>query len=262
MTQRITVEGRRAWLKRYPAGRRRLRLGMLDATAQGLGLDPLRPPPHRGGGEALGIEKRRIEQLAALGVHVPEVIGEGEETLLLSDLGPTLSSRLRACRGDPERTDALVSSAISAIADVHLRGGYLGQPWPRNMTYDEGRIGFLDFEEDPLEVMGVEQAQARDWLLFIHGATRYYRDRPEALVGMLRQALGEAPAGVGEGVAEVGTRLQRLSRMLRWFGRVAQPLRQSLAILQKATLPLLLVALVLGVDWISDGDFDLLLALM
>lgn len=259
MTQRIVVAGEQAWLKRYPAGRRRLRLGALDATARRLGLDALRPPPHHGGDLASSLERRRIGQLAALGVHVPEVIGEGRGALLLSDMGPTLSSRLRENAGDPERTDAMVSAAIAAITDAHRQGAYLGQPWPRNMTYQDGKVGFLDFEEDPLDVMPLEQAQARDWLLFAHGTTRFYRDRPEVLAEMLRTALHAVPGDVAANVADVGTRLRPLSRLLRGLGGLARPLAQSLAVVRAATVPLLLlVALCLGVDWLSDGDFDLL----
>ncbi len=263
MTQRIMVAGEQAWLKRYPSGRRRLRLGALDATTRKMGLEPLRPPPHHGGDLASSVEKRRIEQLSSLGIHVPEILGEGAGTLLLSDLGPTLSSRLRECVDDPTHTDALVSAAIAAIVEVHRRGAYLGQPWPRNMTYRDGRVGFLDFEEDPLEVMTLEQAQARDWLLFAHGTTRFYRNRPEVLVGMLRGALQAVPGHVAENMADVGARLRPLSRLLKGLGSLAGPLALSLKVIRAAAVPLLLLfALSIGVDWLSDGDLDLLEALI
>lgn len=259
MTQSMVVAGSPAWLKRYAAGRRRLRLAALDAVACRLDLWPLRPPPHHGGTHARQVEARRIAQLDALGVRVPNIIGESSDALLLSDIGPTLASRMRDCAQEPARLDALTAAAIAAIAAAHRRGAYLGQPWPRNLTLHDGEVGFIDFEEDPLEVMTLEQAQARDWLLFAYGATGFYRDRPDALTRMLRQALREAPHEVITSVGRVGARLQPLTRVLDRFGLSAAAFSLSIMVIRSATAPVLvLLALLLGLDWLGDGDFDLL----
>lgn len=262
MTQRVLVNGELVWLKRYDSGRRSLRLGLLDVVARRLGLEPLRPPPHPGGTRAMRLERRRIEQLAAQGVHVPKVVEARPDALLLSDIGPSLSSRLRAC-DSPERLDGLVAAAAGAIRRAHDRGAYLGQPWPRNLTVQGDRIGFLDFEEDPLDVMPLAQAQARDWLLFAHGATRFYRERPDALAHILRDALRTAPAEVTGSMAAVGARLEPLTRRLRGLGTSARTLWRSTTVIRSATAPLLFAVTVwLGWDWLDDGQLDLLLLLM
>ena len=112
----IVVAGRDAWLKAYDQGdNRRLALGLLDAVARRLDIDALRPPPHPGGGAAKRIEARRIRELAALGVRVPRVLGEGESTLLLSDLGTTLATRLRDAGDDAAGVDALTARAVAAM---------------------------------------------------------------------------------------------------------------------------------------------------
>jgi hypothetical protein len=67
---------------------------------------------------------------------------------VLSDTGDSLNARLRQVRNDPALLDAMVSAALAAIADGHRKGAYFGQPVPRNMTWAEGKVGFLDFEED------------------------------------------------------------------------------------------------------------------
>ena len=254
----IVVSGRDAWLKAYEGGdTRRLSLGILDAIARGLDIDALRPPPHPGGGEAKRIEARRIAELDAQGVRVPRVLGEGASTLLLSDLGTTLAARLREADGDAARIDALTAQAIDAVAQAHARGAYFGQLVPRNITLDDaGCVGFIDFEEDPLEVMSLPQAQARDWLLFAFGMAKYYDGRTDALADMLSVVLQRAPE-VAAHAGRVG-RLQGLARQLSRLGRSARHVAHSILVVRAATvLPMLLVAVVLW-DLIDDGEIALL----
>ena len=252
----IVIAGRDAWLKAYDQGdNRRLALGLLDAVARRLDIDALRPPPHPGGGAAKRIEARRIRELAALGVRVPRVLGEGESTLLLSDIGATLAARLREA-ADAQTVDALTTRVIDAIADAHARGAYFGQLVPRNITLDDdGRVGFIDFEEDPLDVMSLPQAQARAWLLFAFGMAKYYDGRTDVLAGLLSAALQRAP-DVAAHAGRVG-RLGRLARILRRLGRSARQVAHSILVVRAATvLPMLLVAAQLW-DLIEDGELEL-----
>src|SRR5690606_20235183 len=124
--------------------------------------------------------------------------------LCVSDMGRTLAAQLRETAGDAAATDALARAAVSAIAAAHARGAYLGQPLPRNMTFGADGIGFLDFEEDPLEVMTLEQAQARDWVLFAFGMAKYYDRRPDALADIISEAVRIAPGEVTRHVRRVG----------------------------------------------------------
>ncbi|KAF1687516.1 serine/threonine protein phosphatase [Pseudoxanthomonas broegbernensis] len=261
--QSMRLAGRRAWIKRYGQGRRRLSLGSLDLVARKLDLPALRPPPHHGGPLAKETERRRIAELDALGVRVPEVLGENGDTLLLGDIGATLSTRLRAVRGDPQAMDGLVAKTIAAIADAHRRGAYLGQPLPRNITLDAGgAIGFIDFEEDPLEVMPLEQAQARDWLLFAFGMAKYYHDRPEALARMLGEVMRAGPPQVGRHARHVGMRLHGIARLARKLGRSARTFAHAVFVIHGATAWLALALMLLLIDWIGDGELDLLQAIV
>lgn len=254
----IVVAGHDAWLKAYEGGdSRKLGLGILDAIARGLDIEALRPPPHPGGGEAKQIEARRIAELEAQGVHVPRVLGEGASTLLLSNLGDTFAARLRAAGGDAAQIDALTSTVIDAIADAHARGAYFGQPLPRNITLDDsGRVGFIDFEEDPLDVMSLPQAQARDWLMFAFGMAKYYDGRTDVLADMLARVLQREPE-VAAHAGLVG-RLQGFAQRIGWLGRSARQVAHSILVVRAATVvPVLLVVAVLW-DWIEDGEIELL----
>lgn len=259
MTRPVIVDGARAWRKTYGRSRRRLRLAALRMLASRLDLPPLLPPPHRDGNAARLTEAARIRHLRAIGVRVPEILAESDRELVLTDLGPTLSAKLRQSDGEPRRTDAMVASAVEAIADAHRRGGYLSQAWPRNVTLSAGQVGFIDFEEDPGEVMSQEDAQARDWLLFAHGTMRYYRARPQALAGQLRPGLRDAGPGSVSAISDVAARLQPLATGVDSLRRSPGTLGQVLRVLRSA-LPVLagVLLLALGVDWLEDGHISLL----
>lgn len=258
MTQPVIVDGTRAWRKTYGRSRRHLRLAALRMLATRLDLPPLLPPPHRDGDAARRTEAARIRQLDAIGVTVPEILAEADGELVLTDLGPTLAVQLRQAEGESRKTDALVASAVEAIADAHRRGGYLSQAWPRNVTLSAGQVGFIDFEEDPGEVMSQQDAQARDWLLFAHGTMRYYRGRPRALAGQLSPALRDAQPDTVSGISDVGTRLQPLANGVDSLRREPGTLGQVLRVLRSA-LPVAVGALLLalGVDWVHDGQISL-----
>lgn len=255
MAEPIVIDGRRAWLKQYGDDSRVLALGALNLFAQRFGLVPLRPPPHHCGDAARDIEARRIAELRAQQVNVPQVIGSGRAALLLSDNGRSLASCLR--EADDGGRDALVRSALAAIALGHAQGAYFGQPLPRNMTYDGQSIGFIDFEEDPLEVMDLAQAQARDWLMFGYGVAKYYAHRPSALQALLSEALVSECMPVLEQTRAVTGRLQPMARLLR-LGHAAQALAHSILVIHAATTFGLLAVAVLCMDWFADGRLDLL----
>ncbi|WP_440222749.1 serine/threonine protein phosphatase [Dokdonella sp. MW10] len=259
MAQRLTLRDTPVWMKRYVGGERRLSLALLDACMRRLGVTPLRPPPHHAGDRAKQLEMRRLGELRDADVSVPDVIGEGPGLLMLSDIGSSFSARLSQCRGDTVAIDALTSAAVDAIADVHARGQYLGQPTARNLVVlDHGGIGFLDFEEDPAEVMSLDNAQARDWLLFTHGVARHYAQRPEALSGILKHGLSRSRADVATIVTDSSDRLHVVARVLAPFGRSAARVRAALAALRLVSFAAVAFLAALAVDYLHDGDIDLL----
>lgn len=237
MASGLHIHGERVWLKHYPRGglARRLVHGLLNRVVGALGADCLRAPPHRGGDAGRDVERRRIELLRAQGVHVPEVIGQGPAMLLLGDIGRSVSHHLRRMGGDPERIGTLAGRAAQAIAAAHRRGAYLGQAFPRNMTVDGERIGFIDFQEDPGEIMPLAEAQARDWLMFAVGVGRYYDGREDALAALLGGCLRELPqarAALARTVARLGfveRACYRLGRGPRAYGVALRALRLAVA---------------------------------
>jgi len=260
MVQKIVMGGRAAWLKHY--GRqprsRRAAARVWNVIVGGLDAAPLRSPPQHSHDQAKRLELRRLGQLRARGVLVPRVLGEGRDTLLLSDIGPSLSRRLRDAPA-PRQVDELVHGAVAAIVSAHRRGAYLGQAFARNIVVADGRVGFIDFEEDPLEIMPLRDAQARDWLMFTAGVSRHYEGRSEVLAGMIGEALPNVADGVAREVRQVADRLGFLHRCTRHLGRRARALGVAVVSLRNAFGALLFGLLT---DIVSDGDCDVFDAMM
>jgi len=256
MVEPIIIEGQRAWLKQYGESSRAVALGLLNFIANRFQLDALRPPPHRGGDAARETEARRLAELQAQGVNVPHVIGSGHASLVLGDNGSAFNTCLR--QADDAGRDALVAVAMQAIAAAHAKGAYFGQPLPRNLTWDGRNVGFIDFEEDPLEVMDLAQAQARDWLMFGYGVAKYYEHRPEQLQALMAAALDGAPRPVVAHAHAVSGRLQRLARYSMKMGRSARALAHAILIVHGATTLGMLMLFAICFDFFSDGDLDIL----
>jgi tRNA A-37 threonylcarbamoyl transferase component Bud32 len=256
MVEPIVIEGQRAWLKQYGESSRVVALGLLNFIATRFQLDALRPPPHRGGDAARRTEARRLAELQAQGVNVPHVIGSGHAALVLGDNGTSFNTCLR--QADDAGRDALVAAAMKAIAAAHAKGAYFGQPLPRNLTWDGQHIGFIDFEEDPLEVMDLAQAQARDWLMFGYGVAKYYEHRPAQLQALMAAAMDGAARPVLAHAHEVSGRLQRLARYSMKMGRSARALAHAIVIVHGATTLGVLMLVGICFDFFSDGDLDIL----
>lgn len=257
MVTRLMLQGRPAWLKSYGGGRRRLRLRALDLAARRLGVPALRPPPHRVGADGRETEQRRLLELAACDVRVPSILGEGDTFLLLSDIGETLSARLRRCPA--EEAGRWVGRAARSLAQVHARGGYIGQPLARNLTVDEhGRIGFLDFEEDPGEIMSLQQAQIRDWLIFAAGTSGYFRDPDRDLSRIIAASLDGGCEEVRLGLGHAAQRLGFVESATRWLGHRARRLGGAVQALRRAAWVWALFAVLtgLGLDFAPDRELD------
>jgi tRNA A-37 threonylcarbamoyl transferase component Bud32 len=257
MAQRLTVDDRTVWLKRYGSGTRRLALGVLDHCARGLDIEALRPPPRHPGDFAKRLEVRRLQELRAADVRVPEVIGDGHSVLMLADIGESLSRQLTRSANDEPARDALVVEAVAAIADVHAKAHYLGQPMPRNMAVDGQGIGFLDFEEDPGEVMSLDDAQARDWLMFVYGVAHYYRSDTGHLASLIEQGLALGNPSVAHRVSDAGLRLRVIETLVKPFRGRAWKLIAALRTLRSIASAALIAAAILIIDFIPDGDIDL-----
>jgi hypothetical protein len=239
------------WLKKAGPPNPPWRYRALGALAAALRLELLRPVPNPGGSAAIAQEAERLRTLSALGLRTPTVLAVQDDGLLLADLGashpgpdrlapgPTLSvaDLLERSQGlDAEAVLGIWQKGLASLTRVHSAGTYLSQAFARNLIWcPDGVIGYIDFEDDPGQVLDVAQCQARDWLCYVH-STALALENPGTLaqaVPLWRAALQTASPDVQRAMAQAAGRLawmQRLPRHRRW-GRDMRRLRAAAALL-------------------------------
>ena len=62
---------------------------------------------------------------------------------MLSDIGPSLFDHIN----QSDDKEALLNLAAQAMSKLHRAGGWHGTGQLRDMIYDDGQIGYIDFEE-------------------------------------------------------------------------------------------------------------------
>jgi hypothetical protein len=232
----------RVWLKKAGPRHGRLRYHLLAAIAGTLRLEVLRPVPNPGGEAAIAIEARRLRALGAAGLRVPAVLAQQPEGLLISDLGESgrppvvLQERLdQAAATGPAALLAVWREGLAAIAIVHARGAYLSQAFDRNLVQcPDGTIGYIDFEDDPGEALGLAECQARDWLSYLHSTAMLVdAASPHAAATHWHAALADAEDEVRERLALAARRMRWLRHLpagRRW-GRDTQRIRAAARLL-------------------------------
>jgi hypothetical protein len=209
----------RVWLKKAGPRHGKLRYHLLAAIAGTLRLDVLSPVPNPGGEAAIEIEARRLRALGAAGLRVPAVLAQQPDGLLISDLGESgrppvvLQERLdQAAAIGPAALLGVWHEGLAAIAIVHARDAYLSQAFDRNLVQcPDGKIGYIDFEDDPGETLELAECQARDWLSFLHSTAMLVdAASPHAAGAHWHAVLADASDTVRD-------RLKVAARRMRWL---------------------------------------------
>jgi tRNA A-37 threonylcarbamoyl transferase component Bud32 len=161
---RVVVKGQRV-------ARGAWRFALLNGLARLLRLPMLRAAPAPGGKAQQATEVARLKALAAAGVPVPKLWWVASDRFAMGYIAQwSLSHEWHANQSSAQQQLALWQSGARALADVHQKGQALSQAFARNFLWHREQVWFIDFEDDPLSVMGLEDAQARDWLAYLHSS--------------------------------------------------------------------------------------------
>ncbi|HNN34147.1 MAG TPA: hypothetical protein PKZ79_13850 [Ottowia sp.] len=211
------------------------RYGLLNRLARWLGLPFLRAVPLAGGAQAQHTEVARLRALRRAGARVPEVLHVGSDHFVMQWLG-------RAHLGDVLQSGhpgaaALWREAGDELVRLHRAGQYLSQGFARNMIVtdeagDTPRLaGLIDFEDDPLQVMGLADAQVRDWLAFLHSTLWTLPLAPSEVDACIDAWLDAESPAVRAGFAQACRRLAwlRVLPRQRRFGRDTVALQAAAA---------------------------------
>lgn len=170
-------DGQRYWLKKSAPNRGFWRYQALNLLSLLSRLPLLKAVPQQGGRVALNTEIRRIKQLSKAGIEVPKLVAQAADWLLLQDLGNSAVVFFKDSTIAESQKQSLLHACLQTMRSLHNEQLYLSQAFVRNMVVIKQQpwhIGFIDFEDDPLEVMDLAQAQARDLLLFVDSVARFF----------------------------------------------------------------------------------------
>jgi hypothetical protein len=163
---------------------------------QATGLSTLKVPLRDGGPTAQQVEVQRLAELRAAGVLVPTLLHVAPDFFVQEYLtGPDLSRELSRATGDKL---GVWQRGMTAVQAVHSRNVCLSQAFARNFIVTPQGIAAIDHEENPLEVVSLPQAQARDWLFYLHSTLWLMPESREAMLANWRQVVrAENPATAG-----------------------------------------------------------------
>ncbi|MHB2266935.1 BUD32 family EKC/KEOPS complex subunit [Aliihoeflea sp. PC F10.4] len=213
------VRNRTVWIKHFDAEARPFLKRMHARLSRFAPITTLRASPYADAPSILDRETRKTAAFKAAGFPVAEILHAGDNALIMSDAAPSVSEELaRRRQYNLQEHDALLIEMAETLARAHMAGLCHGRPHPRDLFLtDDGRIGFLDFEEEPEAVMPLEAAQARDaWLIFMHVGGRGMLPETE------QRAVG---AYVDRAPAQTVSELRRFVRFFTLLTPVLKALR-------------------------------------
>ena len=180
--------GERLWLKRIEALSLRLRLQKGD------------------GQRAFQNEVNALHVLRSAGLPVPEILAEGPDHFVVSDVGPTLAHLMRSSATPFDKRAAAFRAAGNAIGRLHSAGFVHGRPAIRDICWDGDEARFIDLEQFS-EQQKSARSQAMDVLIF----TQTYMTEMGASGPCLDAAMNAYRAA-----APVGA-MQNVRKLALWF---------------------------------------------
>lgn len=229
----VVVKGRRE-------ARRALGYQALDLLAWLSGQPWVRGVPLQTGAAGQEAELRRLRSLAQAGLAVPRVLHVAPDYFVMSCAhGTDLASMLPR---DPALIRPRWNMGLDFLRQVHAAGQYLSQAFARNLILSDRGVVAVDFEDDPLQVMTLHDAQTRDWLAYLHSTAWRLPLEESWVVEDLVTALEQEPAVVRQSLLRSAARWSWLrvlpSRRERWgrdlvglqaLGRLLLRLREKLS---------------------------------
>lgn len=141
-------------------------------------------------------EAVRLRLMRSKGFRVPEVLLATADYLALSDVGPSLKYWLTESAISANERRHILLMAAAALAQLHQNRYWHGRPALRDLCWDGKQIGFIDFEEDPHQMLSIDQCMVRDLLIFVHGLYRYLPVTDPLIVEVINEYRRLAPERV------------------------------------------------------------------
>lgn len=172
------------WVKQPDAGEANIWHKIMLILSKLLKNNFFRPTVVTDPKNSLAYEARRLQELKKNGINVPAVMLRTPAYLVLEDAGTPLNVLLLNSGMRHEEKKNLLIQLSRSLADMHNRGLYHSRPALRDIAYKEGKIYFMDFEENLENSLSTEEAIVRDGFLYAHTLYRKITD-PELVETVL-----------------------------------------------------------------------------
>jgi len=169
----------------------------------------------KGGIKALHDEADRLRLFYDRGIRVPRVIAQNDQSITLEDMGIALPAHLRSIPNDQKERIRLVKMAAQGLADIHKKGLAHGRPHLKDIIWsaEQQAICFLDLEENVMDLMPIDKAQARDLWLFMGSVARYLTYDIDILTSVYEVYRKDAP----DNIEPVLLSFVKMLRPFMWF---------------------------------------------
>ena len=237
-------DGRSVWVRRVNRGNPKIYYNFQTFIARFI----LKAPPlravFRGPGQAIEDEASRLAALAAAEIPAPHLLAQLPEGLMMSDLGAgheqaeTLDGLMHDQAAEGKPVLPLWCAGLDALSDVHDKQQYLSQAFARNIMLLDGKDwAFIDFEEDPIHELSLEQCQVRDLLFYLHSTVFMINDK-KAAVAYFRQALRDADPALQGCFHQTAIQLAntRLRALIGKLGRDGRRIAEALDFIEKSAV--------------------------
>ena len=188
------IDGIKMVIKRQEKARPQSRYALLKFASKIFGQPVLAPAYAPGGAEAQKIEAARLTRLAAAGVPVPELLHVAPDWIAISYAGQYSIGRM--IQKGELAPSVYWQQGLAAISEVHQKGQNLSQVFVRNAVWNDDKITFIDFEDDPEASLGLANAQARDWLFYLFSSVWMLEISPTQAAKIMFEYLQKDPIEV------------------------------------------------------------------
>lgn len=207
-------EGEKLWVKQPERGEENLWHHLLSLFSKLLNNNFFKPTVVTDPKASLAYEAKRLKELKVNGIPVPDVLLVGEDYIVLEDTGRVLSEIFNDSSLSLQEKEKIMVQLSSALASMHNKGFYHSRPAMRDITYKEGQIFFMDFEENLERNLTTKEAIIRDGFLYVHTLYRKL-DNPEIILLGLKSYQNSLRADLWENLIKEGKRYRITYALLR-----------------------------------------------
>lgn len=171
-TFNFEYEGKKLWVKQPEMGEANIWHFVLAFLSKFINNHFLKPTVVTDPVASLEYEAKKLTVLKEHRISVPTLYLATKSYIVLEDAGKPLSSLLNDNDISLDIKMVICKQLGYELALMHNKGFYHSRPALRDITYHEGKIYFMDFEENLEGILSKEEAILRDGFIFIHALYR------------------------------------------------------------------------------------------